>query len=206
MATTTPNYGWDVPTSTDYVKDGATAIESLGDDIDASLFSITGGKNTGLVPITTQTFSNVSGVTVDNVFNATYANYLIRASISTASGSPTRLIGQLVKNDGTLYTATQYYQSFAWYRNTTSAQSAEGSLLSNFRMNVSSPYGAGVVMNLSDLQGQDPLISGQVTGFDYNSSFGAYVSSGSTIMRGIRFFQDAGNISGTIRVYGVRNS
>jgi len=34
MATTTPNFGWSVPTSTDYVKDGATAIETLGDAID----------------------------------------------------------------------------------------------------------------------------------------------------------------------------
>jgi hypothetical protein len=37
MATTTPNNGWSVPTSTDYVKDGATAIETLGDAIDASV-------------------------------------------------------------------------------------------------------------------------------------------------------------------------
>jgi hypothetical protein len=37
MATTTPNFGWTVPTSTDLVKDGATAIETLGDAIDASL-------------------------------------------------------------------------------------------------------------------------------------------------------------------------
>ena len=36
MATTTPNNGWAVPTSTDYVKDGATAIETLGDAIDTS--------------------------------------------------------------------------------------------------------------------------------------------------------------------------
>jgi hypothetical protein len=36
MATTTPNYGWSVPESTDLVKDGATAIELLGDSIDAS--------------------------------------------------------------------------------------------------------------------------------------------------------------------------
>jgi hypothetical protein len=28
MATTTPNYGWPVPTDTDYVKDGAAAIEA----------------------------------------------------------------------------------------------------------------------------------------------------------------------------------
>lgn len=39
MATTTPLNGWPVPTSTDYVKDGATAIESLGDAIDASVGS-----------------------------------------------------------------------------------------------------------------------------------------------------------------------
>ena len=37
MATTTPNNGWAVPTSTDYVKDGATAIETLGDAIDTSV-------------------------------------------------------------------------------------------------------------------------------------------------------------------------
>jgi len=39
MATTTPNYGWTVPTSTDLVKDGATAIETLGDAVDATVFS-----------------------------------------------------------------------------------------------------------------------------------------------------------------------
>ena len=43
MATTTPNFGWPVPTSTDLVKDGATAIEALGDSIDASLLDLKGG-------------------------------------------------------------------------------------------------------------------------------------------------------------------
>ena len=37
MAGTTSAFGWDYPTSTDYVKDGATAIQTLADDIDASL-------------------------------------------------------------------------------------------------------------------------------------------------------------------------
>lgn len=37
MATTTTNNGWDIPTSTDYVKDGATAIATLGQDIDTSI-------------------------------------------------------------------------------------------------------------------------------------------------------------------------
>lgn len=39
MATTTPNYGWTVPTSTDLVKDGATAIETLGDAVDATVYA-----------------------------------------------------------------------------------------------------------------------------------------------------------------------
>ena len=43
MATTTPNFGWTVPTSTDLVKDGATAIETLGDSIDASMADLKGG-------------------------------------------------------------------------------------------------------------------------------------------------------------------
>jgi len=43
MATTTPNSGWVVPTSSDLVKDGAVAIETLGDSIDASLLDLRGG-------------------------------------------------------------------------------------------------------------------------------------------------------------------
>jgi hypothetical protein len=42
MATVTPNFNWPVPTSTDLVKDGATAIEALGDSIDASLVDLKG--------------------------------------------------------------------------------------------------------------------------------------------------------------------
>ena len=39
MATTTPNYGWSVPTSSDLVKNGATAIETLGDSVDDALWN-----------------------------------------------------------------------------------------------------------------------------------------------------------------------
>jgi hypothetical protein len=44
MATTTPNYGWTVPTSGDLVKNGATAIETLGDSVDASLWNVGYGQ------------------------------------------------------------------------------------------------------------------------------------------------------------------
>ena len=43
MATTTTNFGWTVPQSTDLVKDGATAIATLGSGIDTSLVDLKGG-------------------------------------------------------------------------------------------------------------------------------------------------------------------
>ena len=43
MATTTTNFGWDIPQSTDLVKDGATAIATLGQDIDTALVDLKGG-------------------------------------------------------------------------------------------------------------------------------------------------------------------
>lgn len=35
-----PNYDWDEPDDSDYVKDGALAMRTLGNDIDATLYSI----------------------------------------------------------------------------------------------------------------------------------------------------------------------
>ena len=103
MATTTPNFGWSVPTSTDLVKDGATAIETLGDAIDASLVDLKGGtsgqvlsKNSntdmdftwvasaaasGLVHLNTTTGTGVTSISIGSdaspLFSSTYDHYKI---------------------------------------------------------------------------------------------------------------------------------
>jgi len=46
MATTT-NYGWTTPNDTDYVKDGASAIRTLGSAIDTSVKSLSPGTTAG---------------------------------------------------------------------------------------------------------------------------------------------------------------
>ena len=61
MATTTPNFGWPVPTSTDLVKDGATAMEALGDAIDTSMVDLKGGT-------TGQVLSKASSADMDFVW------------------------------------------------------------------------------------------------------------------------------------------
>ena len=58
MATTTTNFGWDIPQSTDLVKDGATAIAALGQDIDTALVDLKGGT-------TGQVLSKTSGTDLD---------------------------------------------------------------------------------------------------------------------------------------------
>lgn len=75
MATVTPNYGWPVPQSSDLVKDGAVAIEALGDAIDATVFGL---GSSALTLIKTQTIGTaVATVAVTGAFNSTYDNYKI---------------------------------------------------------------------------------------------------------------------------------
>ncbi len=103
MATTTPNYAWSVPTSTDYVKDGASAIETLGDSVDSTLYTALGGAYPGLRLVKKQTIgTTVSSVTVTDAFSATYENYFIKVSGGVGSAD-------LALNLTLGATATGYY-------------------------------------------------------------------------------------------------
>jgi hypothetical protein len=93
MATTTPNFGWSVPTSSDLVKNGATAIETLGDSIDASLVDLKGGT-TGQVlakatntdmDFTWSTPASAGGMTLLQTFTAndTVQQYTLSSIPST---------------------------------------------------------------------------------------------------------------------------
>jgi hypothetical protein len=79
MATTTPNFGWVVPTSTDLVKDGATAIETLGDSIDASLVDLKGGT-------TGQVLSKNSNTDMDFTWVAQDDSNAIQNALLTTTG------------------------------------------------------------------------------------------------------------------------
>ena len=85
MATTTPNFGWTVPTSTDLVKDGATAIETLGDSIDASLVDLKGGT-------TGQVLTKASNTDLDYTWAAAAGGGgMTLLSTTTLSGATTTI-------------------------------------------------------------------------------------------------------------------
>lgn len=73
MATTTTNFGFDIPTSSDLVKNGATAIAELGQDIDTKFAGLTVNAQTG----TTYTAVKADGlnaiVTMDNASANTFS-------------------------------------------------------------------------------------------------------------------------------------
>jgi hypothetical protein len=88
MATTTTNFGWDIPQSTDLVKDGATAIAALGQDIDTALVDLKGGTTGQVLSKASNTDLDYSWVAVDPLLILDAKGDLITA---TAADTPARL-------------------------------------------------------------------------------------------------------------------
>ena len=88
MATTTTNFGWDIPQSTDLVKDGATAIAALGQDIDTALVDLKGGTTGQVLAKASGTDLDFSWVAVDPLLILDAKGDLITA---TAADTPARL-------------------------------------------------------------------------------------------------------------------
>lgn len=114
MATTTPNFGWTVPTSTDLVKDGATAIETLGDSIDASFVGLKGGTTGQVLSKTNGT--NLAFTWVDTDDTNAIQNAIVTAKGdligATAASTPARLgvgtNGQVLTADSTASTGLKW--------------------------------------------------------------------------------------------------
>lgn len=200
MATTTPNYGWDVPTSTDYVKDGATAIETLGDDIDATLWTALGGAYPGLRLVKKQTIgTGVSSVTVTGAFSATYENYKI-----VVSGGATSAITDFYLNLGA--SNTGYYYSYLYANYNSSAAAAGAANAGSWRY-----VGGGDANQLHcNLDLINPFLAKSTNlvnaSFSYSTSYsgstnGIHVPA--TSYTSFTFTPSGGTITGgTIYVYG----
>lgn len=223
MATTTPNFGWSVPESTDLVKDGATAIELLGDSIDSSFVDLLGGttgqvltKASGtdldfsfttpaagaLALISTTTIgSAVSTVTVSSAFSATYDNYRVTVTGGTCSSSNQFLSLQLGS------TTTGYYLQNL-------GQAYDGSGLNSTLANNGALFNIGITHTDGNFMSVDlfgPNLAKRTfitNAVAQNSSAraGAGYQSSTTAFTAFTIAPGSGTLTGgEIRVYGYSN-
>jgi hypothetical protein len=114
MATTTTNFGWDIPQSTDLVKDGATAIAALGQDIDTALVDLKGGTTGQVLAKATGTDLDFSWVAQDD--SNAIQNAIVDAKgdliAASAADTPARLAvgtnGQVLTADSTAATGLKW--------------------------------------------------------------------------------------------------
>ena len=203
MATTTPNYGWTVPTSTDLVKDGATAIETLGDAIDASMNTALGTKKAGMVLLNTTSFSAVSSQSISDVFSTTYTNYLIVSEITADAFRTINLRWRVSGADDS--NANYAYQNISGSAGTISGSRSTGGTNVLFGYADSSGR-AGYTHEIfnpfatqrTTFIGRSPLFAS--TALENFSLVHAY--AGTTSFTGFSLIPTAGNITGTVSVYG----
>ena len=122
MATTT-NFGWETPDDTDLVKDGALAMRTLGNAIDASLVDLKGGTTGQVLSKTSNTDMDFTWVTSDDA-NA-IQNAIVDAKgdliAATAADTPARLAvgnnGETLVADSSASTGLRWQGNFAAGKN-----------------------------------------------------------------------------------------
>ena len=206
MATTT-NYGWTTPDDTSLVKDGASAIRTLGSAIDTSLNTALGTKKAGLVLLNTTNFSGVASQAFPNdIFTSTYDNYLLVYRVTGTSAGTSFTIR--LRAAGVDASGANYERAGSFYNtaDTRTAANATGA----------TSYSTGAIDTTIITGGQILILSPKIaeqTTFVQNtavlssSAFGvASVAARHTLATSydsLNFIPAAGNISGQIAIYGV---
>jgi hypothetical protein len=199
MATTTPNYGWAVPTSTDLVKDGATAIETLGDSIDASMFTALGTKKAGMVLLNTTSFSAVASQSINTVFSATYDYYKIIFDLTNSVDDVSlsfRLRASATDNSNANYNGGRNVVNTAGGGGFSSSLNATSFLLAQVGTNKSFTQ-----MEFSAVS-EPRWTTMSYQGFTNGYQGGAGGLEATYTADGFTIFSGSGNITGTVSVYG----
>jgi hypothetical protein len=118
MATTTPNFNFPIPQSTDLVKDGATAIAALGTSVDTQFVDLKGGTTGQILAKNSNTDLDYSWVTTDDANAIQNAIVDAKGDLISATGNdtPARLAvgsnGDHLVADSTTSTGLRYQSAY----------------------------------------------------------------------------------------------
>jgi hypothetical protein len=187
MATTTPNFGFDIPQSTDLVKDGATAIAALGTDIDTAFVDLKGGTTGQVLAKASGTDLDFSWIAVDPLTILDAKGDLITA---TAADTPARLAvgtnGYVLTADSTAATGLAWAAASSF---TFAAYTPTYTAITVGNGTVTARYGQSgkfvfvyykLVFGSTTTVGSQPRISLPVTGTNGNALGSAYVLDAAT--------------------------
>jgi hypothetical protein len=161
-----------------------------------------------LVLINSTSFSAVSTVSINNCFNATYENYRVEINTTNGSGSNNHF---RLRASGVDSTANYDYFLFSRHSgNAGSDVSATGA--NGGYLGITSTSGATAGISLDVMRpalSQFTATNTQVAQVEASLTWAYTGSNGhrvATAYDGITFYPASGAITGTIRVYGYRNS
>jgi len=194
MATTTTNFGWDIPQSTDLVKDGATAIAALGQDIDTALVDLKGGTTGQVLAKASGTDLDYSWVAIDPLVILDAKGDLITA---TAADTPARLAvgtnGYVLTADSTASTGLAWAASSAF---TFASYTPTYTNLSIGNGTVTARYGqSGKFVSVSWR-----LVFGSTTSITGQPSITLPVTAANLASAGSVYFLDAGTLEAIAQV------
>jgi hypothetical protein len=228
MATTTPSFGWSVPTSSDLVKNGATAIETLGDSIDASMSELLGGTTGQVLSKTSNTNMDFTWVSNPAGYNPNYqlintgGTALTGASSVTVSGisGKTNLMVVVSGGSSTVGNAMIFMRlnadsgsnyAFLGMR-MTPATFFTGQTLSQTTIDLgytgssaADTVSAIAIIDGTNAAGFKPVTSSSVaSGVNSQSMMQTAYYKGTSVISSVTIHADSGNLdAGTVFVYGA---
>jgi len=204
----TTNYSFPTPADTDLVKNGADAIRDLGDAVDTAMNTALGTKKAGMVLLNTTSFSAVASQSFSDVFSATYNSYKIVVSTiygTTATDLRVRLRVSGSDNSSSIYNFQRLeYSNITLTGGRTLNQTSwaggeftnSATVISSGELFLSNPF------NAVHTTGQSSWVSlangvdlQRIDRFDW-------VHKSNDSFTGFTIFGGAGNITGTLSVYG----
>ena len=165
----------------------------------------------GMVLVNTTTFSSASSISINNCFSSTYSNYRVifdgYSSSASAGGLNMRL-----RSAGTDATGTSYIWGGQYITQSAGpTRNYSGGLVSLFEISAHANYAT-----CFDATVFQPYVSSANTSFTsnysapgtasaaYGTSAGVYIVAAQH--DGMTIYPGAGTVTGTIRIYGLRNS
>ena len=202
---TTSNYGWTTPDDSSLVKDGASAIRTLGSAIDTSLNTALGTKKAGLVLLNTTSFSGVASQSINDVFSANYTNYRVLINSVNASTGSLRMRLRVSGSDDTNSTYISAY-SVEQVGGATATRVTDGATTSWAIAQSSSTNDCSVSLDI-----YNPFVSDKTYGSYFNmirdgASYyilsGGAVFTSATSFTGLTIFTGTNTMTGQIQVFG----